>query len=227
MGRVRPRWALLLSLALLTASCPQTYSVRLKPLSAISSLTLSLGGGRPKPVDLVTFATCAWVDSELLHHEGQSVWSAFGQELPDSTRRYREITYGQSLSGFTETTPPSELIPGCYLATVVADGATGSIALWVDSLGSVREWTKRDYDSASTQDHNYAILSNARADSAIALCLAAYRVATTAEDSGSVDKRVFGDSPNAEAFACREYRRLYWSRFKKRPGAEDSTAGGA
>jgi hypothetical protein len=217
---------LILALAL-TVGCPQTYRVRLKPASTASTLTLLLDGDHPKPVDMVKVATCGRVDNGLAYAEGQPVWLAYGWELPDPTRRYREVSYGQHLIGFSEEMPPSRLSKGCYTATVVADGATGTLHLWVDSLDRVRLWTAEDYDSASAQYNQYATISNARADSAITLCLAAYRASPTAQDSALTDQRVMVDSVDSKPFTCRDYRRLYWSRFQKRPWSEDSTGSGA
>src|SRR6185312_1240375 len=111
---------LILALVLLTVGCPQTYRVRLKPASTASTLTLLLDGDHPKPVDMVKVATCGRVDNDLTYAEGQPVWLVYGWELPDSTRRYSEVTYGQHLLGFSEETPPSHLAEGCYTATVVA-----------------------------------------------------------------------------------------------------------
>ena len=220
------RTLLVLTLVLLTVACPQKYRVRLKPGSTSSTLTLLLDGKRPKPVDMVEFTKCGLVVNEQSYHSGPPVWSAHGWELPDSARRYAEISYGQQLAGFAEKPEPAPLSAGCYVATVLA-GGSGTVALWIDSLGNVKEWTKSDYDSASTLYRSYAAASNARADTAIALCLVAYKSAATAQDSVSVDKRIMRHNPKSEALSCRDYRRLYWSDFQKRPWAEDSTPGGA
>jgi len=213
-------------LASLTAACPQGYRVQLKPGSTASALTLVLGDKHPRPVDMVEISTCGRVDSGLTYKEGQPVWSAQGWDLPDSIRRYREITYGQRLTGFAERVTSTRLASGCYVATVVA-GGSGTLHLWIDSLGAVHQWTQRDHDSASAQYNKYAALSNARADSAITLCLAAYHSAPTAADSATIDRQVMNERVGLEPFTCRDYRRLYWSRFQKRPWSEDSTGGGA
>ena len=211
--------------SLLTIACPQTYRVRLKPDS--SRLTLLLDGSHPKPVDMVELTTCGQVNEDLSYREPRPVWTVYGDDLPDSTRLYREISYGQQLRGFRTSTAPALLSAGCYVATVVAAGASGSLHLWIDSLNRARPWTPKDHDSASVQYNKYAVLSNARADSAITLCLAAYHSATTADDSARIDHQVMNERVGPEPFTCRDYRRLYWSRFQKRPWSKDSTGGGA
>jgi hypothetical protein len=124
-----------------------------------------------------------------------------------------------------ESVVAQPLTPGCYTASIVAAGSA-SLHFWVDTMNRVRPWSGRDYDSAGGRYQQHALVSNARADSAIALCLTAYAAARSPGDSAGTDRSVpVRNMLSRRTFTCRDYRRLYWGRFQKTPWALDSTDG--
>lgn len=215
---------------MLLAGCPQRpYKIWVADGSTADALVFgmatTLHGETVRPLSLLMVSTCSAVDARGAWQRDRPVWRIEAWYLPDSLRLLHAVEYGHPPPGFAGGVAPQRLNPGCYVATASA-GGSGEVQFWVQADGSLRNWSKGDDDSASIAYRHYSAESDANADSALAKCVAAYRRAGTAADTVSVDGAMWGDTARFGAFSCRDYRRVHWSLFQKRPWAEDSTGKG-